>query len=98
MEYEGIKSEKIKIDKKLEGYEMIELIHFLRKEFAHKLGHFDTNDKESKKLRERLFKKFNINSEESLSNQFPLDKNRVLKPMVEGIKNYVTAFWKKNNL
>jgi len=95
LEYEGIKNEQTKIDKELEGYEMVEFIHFLRKEFAHKTGYFNSINPESKKLRERLFDYFNIKPTESLPNQFPLDKNRVIKPIVEGTKKYVKSFWNK---
>lgn len=95
LEYEGIKSEKSNIDTELEGYEMIQLIHFLRKQYAHKLGVFNPEDPKSVQLRERLFKQFNINPEESLPNQFPLDKNRVIKPIVKGTKQYVVAYWMK---
>lgn len=95
LEYEGIKSKKIEIDSELEGFEMIEIVHFLRKQYAHRLGIFDSNDEDSVKLRTRLFEQFNINPNESQPTQFPLDKNRVIKPMVEGIKKYVRTFWKK---
>ena len=96
LEYEEIKSEKIQIDKSLRGYEMIEIIHFLRKQYAHRHGDFDPSDSTSVTLRNRLFKEFNIRPEESLPNQFPLDKNRVIKPIVTGTKSYITEFWKKN--
>lgn len=95
IEYEGIKSEKVKIDQALDGFEMIELIHHLRKQYAHRLGKFDLNDPESVKLRHRLFKTFNIDPIESLPDQFPLDKNRVIVPIVKGTKKYVKAFWEK---
>lgn len=96
LEYEEIKGEKIKIDKSLKGHKMIEIIHFLRKQFAHKPGDFNPSDSASLTLRNRIFEEFEINPEESLPNQFPLDKNRVIKPIVMGTISYVTEFWKKN--
>ncbi len=95
LEYEGIKSDGVTIDTELEGHNMIEIIHFLRKQYAHRLGEFDPNNKESKKLRTRLFKEFHIDQSESLPTQFPLDKNRVIKPIVDGTKKYVKALWEK---
>lgn len=97
LEYEGIKDDNIKIDKNLEGHEMLEVIHFLRIQFAHKDGVYNPNNKDAQKLRERLFRTFNIHPNESLPNQFPLDKNRVILPIVEGVKKYVNAFFSSNN-
>lgn len=96
LDYEEIKGEKTSIDKSIAGHEMIEFIHFLRKQYAHRHGSFDPSDPDSVKLRNRLFEKFKINPEESLPTQFPLDKNRVIKPIVEGTKTYVRGFWQKN--
>ena len=75
---------------------MIEFIHFLRKQYAHRHGDFDPSDSDSVTLRNRLFKEFRINPKESLPNQFPLDKNRVINPIVKGTKSYVSGFWQKN--
>lgn len=97
LEYEGIKSKGISIDKSLSGHEMIEIIHFLRKQFAHRHGKFDPNDSSSVQLRKRLFDTFGIPENESLPDQFPLDKKRVIEPIVEGVKLYVNDFWKKNH-
>ena len=96
LEYEGIKTNNVQIDTELEGHKMIEIIHFLRKQYAHRLGEFDQKDNESMKLRTRLFNEFQIDQKESLPTQFPLDKNRVIKPIVDGTKKYVKAFWEKN--
>jgi hypothetical protein len=96
LDYEGIKNGKSLIDKSIEGFEMIEIIHFLRKQFAHRHGNFDLNDIDSIKTRERLFKDFNIEHYESLPNQFPLDKNRVILPIVNGTKKYVSGYWNKH--
>lgn len=98
LEYEGIKNKKSNIDISLEGHEMIELLHYLRKEFAHKTGVFSASDKDSITLRARLLKTFNIDEKEVLPNQFPLDKNRVILPLVEGIKTYVKLYYNKINL
>jgi hypothetical protein len=95
LDYEEIKSKKVSIDKSLSGYKMIEVVHFLRTQFAHRPGRFDPNDNDSVILRERLFEEFNISPEESLPDQFPLDKNRVIVPIVNGVKNYVHEFWVK---
>jgi hypothetical protein len=92
LEYEKIKDDNNKIDTTLEGYEMLEVIHFLRIQFAHKDGVYNPNNEKARILRERLFRVFNIHPDESLPNQFPLDKNRVILPIVEGVKKYVKAF------
>lgn len=97
LEYEKIKGKKIPIDKSLNGHEMIEIVHFLRKQYAHRHGDFDPSDKDSVMLRNRLYETFNINSNESLPTQFPLDKNRVIKPIVDGTKQYVIELFKKKN-
>ncbi len=96
LEYEGIKDEKTKIDADIEGHEIIEFIHFLRIQFAHKTGNFNPKNQKEQELRQRLFDFFKIDPKESLPTQFPLDKNRVIKPIVEGTKKYVKAFWNKN--
>lgn len=96
LDYESIKSKTVSIDTSLPGHKMVEIIHFLRIQFAHRHGIFDPQDEDSVKLRKRLFNEFGINQEESLPNQFPLDKNRVILPIVNGVKEYVKAFWDKN--
>lgn len=95
LEYEGIKDTKSKIDIEISGHEILQILHELRKEFAHKTGKFNPENKDSVRLRHRLFKTFDINSEESLPDQFPLDKNRVIKPIVDGIKLYINGYWEK---
>jgi hypothetical protein len=89
LEYEGILGAKTNINTKIEGFKMLQFIHFLRKEFAHKTGKYYNDSKDSTKLRNELFAYFKIDSSESLPNQFPLDKNRVIKPIVEGVKKYI---------
>lgn len=96
LEYEGIKNGKGTIDDTLIGHEMIEIIHFSRKQYAHRHGKYDPNDSDSVMLRDRLFKTFNIDPNESLPDEFPIYKNRVLTPIVRGTKKYVKAFWEKN--
>lgn len=76
---------------------MIEIIRFLRNEFAHKTGHFNPANPKSVQLRERLHTQFKIDPSIIPSMQFPLDKNEVIRPLVDGIKKYVEAFWKKPN-
>lgn len=98
LDYEEIKSKKVSIDTSLSGYKMVEVVHFLRVQFAHRHGRFDPNDNDSITLRERLFKEFNINPEESLPDQFPLDKNRVILPIVNGVKDYINEFWVKHSV
>lgn len=95
LDYEEIKSKKVSIDTSLSGYKMVEVVHFLRVQFAHRHGRFDPNDNDSEILRERLLKEFNISPEESLPDQFPLDKKRVIVPIVNGVKEYVNEFWFK---
>ena len=96
LEYEGFLGKNIKIDKNLEGHIFLELIHFLRPHFAHKTGKHNPENKKSAQLRERLFNEFNIDYNESLPNQFPLDKNRVILPIVNGTKKYIELYWNKH--
>jgi hypothetical protein len=95
LEYEGVKTKKVQIDKSLKGHDMIEIIHFLRIQYAHRHGDFDPSDKASVELRDRLFATFKIDPADSLPTQFPLDKNKVIQPIVEGTKEYVREFYAK---
>lgn len=97
LEFEGIKDDKTSIDKTLDGYEMIEVIHFLRKQFAHKDGVYNPQNEDARKLRERLLRNFDIKEEDTLPHQFPLDKNKVILPIVNGTKKYVQAFIDKRD-
>jgi hypothetical protein len=98
LDYEEIKSKNVSIDRSLSGYKMVEVVHFLRVEFAHRHGRFDPNHKDSITLRERLFTEFNISPKDSLPDQFPLDKKKVIIPLVHGVKDYVREFWVKNRI
>ena len=96
LDYEGIKNNNVKIDDELIGNKMIKAIHGLRKHFAHRLGDFNPDDEKASEFRNELFEEFDIDPSQSLPNQFPLHKNKVIKPIVEGTIEYVSAFWKKN--
>jgi hypothetical protein len=93
LEYEGFLGENVKIDKEIEGSNSLELLHFMRPQFVHKTGKHNAENPDSVRLRERLFREFCIEPSESLSDQFPLDKNKVILPIVEGTKKYVITFW-----
>lgn len=96
LQYEGLF--KNGIDKTMNGHEHVLFLEELRHQFAHKPGKFNPNNKKSKKLRSDLFKFYKINPDDSLPDQFPLPKDIMIHPMVNGVKEYVEHFYRERGL
>ncbi|MBL1233820.1 MAG: hypothetical protein COA31_013955 [Flavobacteriales bacterium] len=96
LQYEGLFNKGI--DKSLEGHQHVSFLENLRHQFAHKPGKFNPKNKKSNKLRLDLFEFYKINPDDSLPDQFPLPKDIMIHPMVNGVKNYVKHFYEEEGL
>jgi len=96
LEYEGLFKDGI--NDSLNGYKHVKFLKELRNQFAHKPGKFNPQNKNSKKLRLELFKFYKISPDDSLPDQVPLPKDKMIHPMVNGVKDYVKHFYEEIGL
>ena len=89
-----IVSNVIKLDRSITTWEDMDILRRLRDKFAHTSGKYDPNDKDQKKLCDRITDHFKL--ENTDPPDFPLDIDKVLEPMVVACNAYVREFMEKN--
>ena len=83
----NIVSEKVCIDKSIDGWKDVDLLRRLRHVIAHNSGRYNPEDKEDRKLLTKIISHFNLDNANRKA--FPLAINTVLDPLFEGCKRYV---------
>lgn len=89
LEYHGVVSDKIKINKELEGNEDVDILRRLRKYFAH-TGRYNPADGEQRKLFERVVRHFGLTDYDA--NKFPISIDTVIEKIFERTKRYIEQF------
>ncbi len=94
LEYCRVYGNKINIKNELPGSDEIDMLRRLRNSFAHTSGYYNPDDKEQKKLYERIVVHFGLDSNNFPEQErlFPIPIDEVLGPLVEGCKKYVMAY------
>lgn len=98
LEEHNVLSNKIGIDKNIDGWKEVDLIRRLRHKFAHSKGRYNPKNKDSKELYEQISKHFSLTNIKppSKATEFPLSIDKVLEPLTAGCKKYISNLDSKN--
>ncbi len=95
MNYYGCLGEDKKIDRKIKGWEELDILRRLRNRFAHSSGRYNPQDTDDKKLFESVVSHFKLERNEYDSNEFPLPSTKVILEIFKGCKAYFREFKEK---
>lgn len=82
-----ILSEKVSIDKSIDGWKEVDLLRRLRDVIAHTSGRYNPNKRKHKRLLKELVSHFGLSN--GNRKEFPLDIDKVIYPLFEGCNGYV---------
>lgn len=85
---------KTEVDKTIEGCEDAQLVRQLRNRFAHSLGKPDANDKDDRKIFNKLNSHLKLNPPEYIESakDFPLNIDTVILPLFSAAKNMLQDY------
>lgn len=89
LDYHNIVSDNQKIDPQLPGSNEVDILRRLRKLFSHTSGKYNPNNKEEKKLVNRIIEHFDLKISEP--HDFPISIDTVVTPIVIKTKEYIKA-------
>lgn len=87
LNYYEFLGEGVSLNKESPGFSEVDIVRRLRNIYAHSLGRYNEEDHGHRRLRDVLFSRFNVDAREY--QEFPLNINRVLTPLISGCKEYI---------
>jgi len=92
LEFHGIIPQKGQgcINKCMEGHEEVDILRRLRNELVHRSGQHNPDDRENRKLYERMVQHFSLKTKSSTTaSKYPVQIDRLLQPLTSACKRYV---------